>query len=599
MGLRRIILALTLALLAVGAWAQQSDVVSKITVEGQKNISQEAILAAMNTKVGERFSRDVLAQDKDAIDNLGFFRDVQILSGLPSGGNIEVLVRVSEYPVVKEVRVVGATVLPVEKVTAIVTGVQPLGQVFNLRNVGPISTALAKAYEQKGYYVQVGDIAPQDDSAGTLLVSILEPKVNEIALTGLGRTRPSVIRRMMKTKPGMALSDTVLRKDMEELYYTYWFEKIDPTRVPAEKPGYFNIGIDFQETRTAQISAGVALDPQSRLVGTVNYNDTNFMGLGQSVGLSLSQATVGGGVSAELAYGNRYMDSKDTAMQLRLYSKVVYNFTGSGFGPFETSEDEDRFDERRTGIGLTFTRPFAPRFRASVGLSAQRSETIQLNAADTAVDYIQQDGDLGTLLFGMDYDTRQPSNEPYQGQLARLVVEPGMCDIRKIGGNVAGIEDLLGKHNFLRTSLEYRRYWSRPLPPKTPIDKPRPVLAFRSRLGYISGTTPFFEQLFVGGSDSLRGYPNQRFWGDRSWLSSLEYRYPIQKAFNVVGFVDYGGAWGGYGNLNNYSQSDDMDLRLGYGVGVAFRTPLGPIRIDFGFSQDGESRTHFSFGTSF
>ena len=43
----------------------------------------------------------------------------------------------------------------------------------------------------------------------------------------------------------------------------------------------------------------------------------------------------------------------------------------------------------------------------------------------------------------------------------------------------------------------------------------------------------------------------------------------------------------------------NTDFRLGYGIGFSFRTPLGPIRLDFGFNQSGGSRTHFIIGTSF
>ncbi|MFX9089342.1 BamA/TamA family outer membrane protein, partial [Acinetobacter baumannii] len=84
----------------------------------------------------------------------------------------------------------------------------------------------------------------------------------------------------------------------------------------------------------------------------------------------------------------------------------------------------------------------------------------------------------------------------------------------------------------------------------------RPTIAFRTRFGAITGTVPFFEQLFVGGTDSLRGYDNQRFWGNRSILSTLEYRYPVQKSFSLAAFADYGSAWGGYGQLNNFEQTD-------------------------------------------
>ena len=117
----------------------------------------------------------------------------------------------------------------------------------------------------------------------------------------------------------------------------------------------------------------------------------------------------------------------------------------------------------------------------------------------------------------------------------------------------------------------------------------------------ISGDVPFYEQLFIGGSDSLRGYAEQRFWGKNAIVASTEYRYPMpmSDAFTLIGFVDYGGAWGGYPGISNFSQSDKIKLHLGYGAGLGFRTPLGSIRIDFGFRPDGGSRTHFSIGGSF
>jgi outer membrane protein insertion porin family len=74
---------------------------------------------------------------------------------------------------------------------------------------------------------------------------------------------------------------------------------------------------------------------------------------------------------------------------------------------------------------------------------------------------------------------------------------------------------------------------------------------------------------------------------------------PLQKSFSIIGFLDYGGAWGGYGSLKNFEQSDEFKMHMGYGIGLAFRTPIGPIRIDFALNEEGSTRTHFTFGTSF
>jgi outer membrane protein insertion porin family len=67
-----------------------------------------------------------------------------------------------------------------------------------------------------------------------------------------------------------------------------------------------------------------------------------------------------------------------------------------------------------------------------------------------------------------------------------------------------------------------------------------------------------------------------------------------------VVFADYGSAWG-----NDYvdvipelSQSTSFEGHFGYGVGIRVATPIGNLRFDYGFGDEG-SRTHFSIGQAF
>jgi Outer membrane protein/protective antigen OMA87 len=113
------------------------------------------------------------------------------------------------------------------------------------------------------------------------------------------------------------------------------------------------------------------------------------------------------------------------------------------------------------------------------------------------------------------------------------------------------------------------------------------VFAIRAYYGAISGTVPFFEQFFIGGAETLRGYPEDRFWGKNAALLSFEFRQPIEKAFTAVFFVDIGHAWGGYPSVNDFLQRDRFRPEVGYGLGVRVRTPLGPLRIDYGIGRDG------------
>ena len=587
--------------LAATAMAQSARTVRNVVVQGNSLINTAAITTPMRLQPGRLAAPTDIERDQNEIFSLGFFKKVEIIPSNVGESEVDLLVSVAEYSLVKEIRIEGNSVFPDEVLTKIVADAQEMNQIWNNRRAQPISTAIRKLYSDAGYFVDFEQIGPLDESENTLNIKILETRIGNIELRGLSRTKEQTIRRIMKSRPGDALNIEKLQRDFEELYYTYWFEDLKPSREIGDAANVVNVIIDFKEARTAQINAGVALDPQSRLVGTLSYGDSNFRGLGRTVGVQLEQATVGGGPSATLAYGDRFYDSKDTSLNVRLFSRVVYNFTGNGF--IGGDGTEDRFDERRTGFNVSLARPYGTKYRTSIGLSAQNIKTVNLTTSTTE-NYVQQDGNLISLQLTGEIDTTAPSVEPVQGSSLRLTVEPGYSEITKIGGNVAQFQDLLGSSMFVRNSLQYRQYWSKAPKRKEgdtdiSFSDPRPVIAFKAEYGYVAGTVPFFEQLFVGGVNSLRGYPNQRFWGKNSFLATLEYRYPLQRSFNVVGFADYGGAWGGYGEFTDFEQSQSAKLRLGYGIGVAFRTPIGPIRIDFAFNEEGGSRTHFVFGASF
>ena len=595
----RAAVAFILVLASVSVFAQRNVIVKTITVRGAKIINHETIRAAMGSKEGSVLQQSQLLNDETRILELGYFKDVQILIRMigDSETEAELVVEVAEHPVIREVLVRGNTVLTSEDLTALVVEIQTLGRIYNTRFTRQIQAALENAYADEGYFIQIDSLGPDPESEGTLLIVVIEPVVREIRLIGLHRTNEKVVLRIMKTKPGQPYSQRQFSRDGEELYSTFWFDSVIPRQLDTNQAGVYDLELEFVEARTGQINGGVALDPQSRLVGFISYSDSNFNGLGQSVGLNLSQATVGGGLSAEFAWGNRFYDERDTSVNVSVFSRVVFNFASGGFGNFNSSIGGN-FDERRTGGSILFSRPFGQVNRGTIGMKLERVETLDFRQTG-ADSFVQQDGDRVSFQLGVDRDTRHPTVEPYEGELARILVEPSYSNVTKIGGPVSTFDRILGPNYYLRGTLEWRKYISKRMPDDTPIDQVRPVVAIRVRYGRVLGDTPFFEQVFVGGLDSLRGYQNQRFWGKESFASTVEYRFPIQRTFSVIAFTDYGAAWGGYPGISGLTQSRSPDFHLGYGLGVSFRTPVGPIRIDFAFNDEGGSRTHFAFGTSF
>lgn len=107
-------------------------------------------------------------------------------------------------------------------------------------------------------------------------------------------------------------------------------------------------------------------------------------------------------------------------------------------------------------------------------------------------------------------------------------------------------------------------------------------------------------RFFAGGDSSIRGFGFQRLGptnadgriigGRHLLVGSLEYDYfPGGSRYGVAAFVDAG---------NAFDHIDDYDPKLGFGLGLRWRSPLGPLRLDLAHAPDSvdDFRIHFTMG---
>jgi outer membrane protein insertion porin family len=586
------VLAVCCVTLAV---SQSQGVVNEVIVRGNSNVSTDAVLLIMRTRPNQPFVAANLDADKTAIQNLGFFRAVDV-NAEPVGENLfNVIVDVSEYGQIKELRVVGNTVVTTEQIEKAI----PLkaGDVFNLRQLEPTANAIVKLYQDRGYFASIDDISMLEESPGTLSIVIRELTVESVTFSGNTRTRDWVMKRLIKTRPGEIFSARRWEQDLRRLIGTQWFEDVRSEEQVNPTDATVALSAAVQEGRTGNFNVGLVLDPRSGFAGTIRLADSNFRGTGQTVGIDFLQGTRGGGPSVTLSYANPFLDEQDTSLSVDLYSRVVYRFIGDLFGG-SNIVGTGQYYERRTGGTIALGRPVNEQLTLSVGV---RAENIRTSGVDSAAfsNFVRQDGTLAILGLGALLNRRDVDVDPSRGDWYRFTIEPGYADITRIGGAIID-PSILGTNFFTKLQGEFRTYWSDQGPrPRNQLDAPRRVLAFRLRAGTIAGKAPFFEQFFVGGTETLRGWPEDRFWGKNMLATSVEYRYPIQRGFSAVAFVDAASAWGGFGSVSNFTQSQNFNLNFGYGLGLAFRTPLGPIRLDFGINNRGGTQTHLAIGTSF
>ena len=120
--------------------------------------------------------------------------------------------------------------------------------------------------------------------------------------------------------------------------------------------------------------------------------------------------------------------------------------------------------------------------------------------------------------------------------------------------------------------------------------------------GTVLGDLPPYEAFSLGGSNSVRGYGEGELGSGRSFfLATAEYRFPL---FSIIGgalFFDFGTDLGTAGNVpgNPAGLLDKPGTGITYGVGVRVNSPLGPLRLDYGFNDEGDGRLQFGIGEKF
>lgn len=106
----------------------------------------------------------------------------------------------------------------------------------------------------------------------------------------------------------------------------------------------------------------------------------------------------------------------------------------------------------------------------------------------------------------------------------------------------------------------------------------------RTALGINFNQMPEYYEFRAGGARSVRGYgwetlfPDDTLTGGKHLIvASVEYEHEIIPNWSIAAFLDGG---------NAFNKFDDFEAKLGTGIGVRWRSPIGLARIDLGFPLD-------------
>ena len=610
--------------------------VSEVLVSGAATPELEAeVYKAIRTLPGRTTTRSQLQEDINAVFATGYFSNVQAIpEDTPLG--VRVTFAVESNPTLSSVTLKGSLLnqpnkdgkLPqldykgeqvtLDEAVSQIFATQ-VGQTANLRALQNGIEQLNKLYQDNGYVLAQVISAPEiDRQTGAAVLEVAEGEIESIDIRFLnkdgeavndkgepirGRTRPFIITREFKSQPGDVFNQNQIQRDLQRAFGLGIFEDLKVALNPGQDPRKVNVVVNTTERRTGSLAASAGVSSTSGLFGAVSLQEQNLGGNNQRLN---AEVQVGQrDILFDLSFTDPWIatDPYRTSYTVNAFGRQSVSLVFDGGKTTITLPNGDRPRIRRFGGGVSFTRPLANDWRASLGLQFQN---VTVRDVDGAISPRDEFGNLlsynrsgtdnvATVQFSASQDRRNDPAQTTRGSVLRLSTEQSL-----------GIDSIF--YNRLRGSYSYY------IPVRLirftegcQKERPSPTectqaLAFNVQGGTILGDFPPYEAFSLGGTDSVRGYDAGELGSGKSYLQgTIEYRFPVFSIVSGALFLDAGSDLG----TGSQVQGDPAGIRdkpgsgFGYGVGIRVQSPLGQIRIDYAINDDGESRIHFGIGERF
>lgn len=585
--------------------AKGDKYIKDIEIHGTNVVEPEVILTSIKQKKGEIYNREIVQQDLRNIYQLGYFSEkMRAIPVNNPDGTITLKIILEENAPVTDFTIEGNTVVSTEEILAYLVDMK--GKPQNIAKLNEAIANIQQCYASKGYILARVD-SVTDDPDGTINISLKEGTINKILIAGNEKTKDFVVERNVLSEPGMVYNENVLKEDIVRLYATQAFKDVTREITPCEDiPDAYDITINVQEQRTANISIGGGLDTVTGVFGSVGIADNNFRGRNQRVSLN---GLVGSGVilndasikrrmnmQVELSFFEPYFFNADTS----LMSKLFFRDFGSYQVPLAI--------ERRYGGEVTV----AHRMKRNKHLTSTFSlgvENIDVREGDfnkiaslyqkysvpISERAKQLDGGLFMSLSpSLIYDTREGGTVTRKGTLANLRFDEefGLIDFDKTHGKLTG---------------SIKHY--------IPIGK-KSSLSFTAKGGgKIHGDNmPEVMMYRLGGPYTIRGFKMSGVGtGDAFIMGSAEFATPIPfldrtrlaRKVNFLNNIRFT-VWADAGKVFNPTVTNTLYDRPLHattaGIGLKLYIPgMGPLSIDYGIpftnaGENGNQGGYFTFG---
>lgn len=573
--------------------AEPADVMGKtitaVKIEGESAVQETDIYSVLKLKPGDVAEATALQTDLKAVYDMGYFYNVAIeFQEVPEG--VEVIYLLEENPVLQTVAFDGNISATPEELEAFVTN--PRGEVLNTKLLAQNTKEIEKFYHDKGNILaKVTDVNMEND--GTLRLKVNEGILEGFSVKGNEKTKDYVILREMRMKPGEPFNVNDARRSVQRVNNLGYFEDVNVKLNPGTEPNSVILETSVVEMKTGTFSIGGGYSDSDGMVGIIELSDRNFLGRGDNAKIAWE---FGGDADEyknyEVSYTHPWLDDKQTAIGASFYDRTTE------YDDYDTGgHRRSTYDKNRKGFDIYLSRPQSE-YSTNYLTLRTRNDSYEEHVGGR-VDYSKPAGAPGMSQEHNDFMSKYPNYiEENFGRTNSLSLSH-VTDTRDnvfnaMEGHRASMTlelaggPLGGDFDFQKFTMEDRRYYR--------VGHAQ-VIALRGMVGYAMGNMPESGQFSLGGAETLRGFEDDQFKGEKMYLINAEYRFPLAKKLQGVVFADTGNAWDGIIDDGNDGLSE---LNFGYGVGIRFQSPLGPIRLDFGSGTGGGGfKTHFSFAGQF
>ncbi len=449
------------------------------------------------------------------------------------------------------------------------------GKPFSPQKLEDDKKSIILEYANHGFpYTSVASELLQNGSETTLVFKIQEGtpvSIGEILLVGNERTRKHPLERLLLIKKGDPFSTQKILESEALLRRTGSFRSVNIETIGLEeKLSIVHLIIRMEEYKSLLLDIGGNYDTDKQFTGTISINHINLFGGAKRANLKLT----GGGE----------LQKAETLLQ---DPNFLSSRLETSLGSFIDRQVRPGFQTREAGGSVSVLRDFKRRLTLLGRYEINR--TFFTDVTDNT-GLPQADHTTSTVSVSANFDQRDSFADPQRGYVIFL-------------GTDFSNKLIASNFNFLQPKGHFVHFLS--------LGNRLTLMNYIRIEGikvFDGETLARDKKLFLGGDYSLRGFAQDavgpiatdgRPGGGLVLIhTTTELQLRLFDHFKGALFLDNGSL------TDTLSDMGSSSFRQGAGLGLRYITPIGPLRLDYGFKLDraaGESpgRLHFAFGYAF